>query len=235
MGLCLGIVVLSAACGSGFIDKLFSGPYDAGATDGASPDAGVDSGVGCALRHPPVRPDLVDDGTSIGPTVFAFESLRVGDSLTDGGAQTAEGIDLDNACTCPADDSCVPPDGGARRCDLSEGRDNALGPLFSQFFAVFGSRLAGDAFATERIRTGRFSILLSLLNWNGKSNDPRVTVALFLSNGVEPSVDGGLVAPRLDGTDRWTVAPGSLVGGEGLVGTDCGNGGGCFPDRKSVV
>ncbi len=217
------------ACGSGFIDKLFAGPYeDGGGADVTVADVAVPD-ARCALKHAPGRPTTPD--TASAPTVvFAMDSLQFDDQS----AGFPLGFDLDDACTCPEDDTCAPPDGGDRRCDRSEGRDNAFGPLFGQVLDQFGSR----DFATQRIRDGNYGAIISLSQWNQQPNDPLVTIGFFTSGGLDTPPDAGKSKPRFDGTDRWTIDPESLLGGDQLIGEDCHTSTRCVPlyaDLKGYV
>jgi hypothetical protein len=220
------LVVLGAltACGSGFIDKLFAGPYDSTpALDDAGTDAATDAR--CALRHPPPPPQTLEEN-ELPSIAFAMDALYF-----DGEAFGAPlGLDLDNACTCqgepPEDETCL-RDGGRKRCDALEGRDNEFAPLFLQFVDQFLSR----DFVTEGIQEGKYTGIISLSAWNGQPNDPRVTVAILSSRGTEPRADGGAQRPRFDGTDKWTIDPDSLSLGDALLGKDCAESGECLPQH----
>jgi hypothetical protein len=217
------------ACGSGFIDQLFSGPYDDGGADVATADVVPPPDARCALKHVPPRP-TTPDGTSAPTVVFAMDSLLFDEQS----AGVPLGFDLDDACTCPEDDTCAQPDAGERRCDRSEGRDNAFGPLFGQFLDQFGSR----DFATQRIRDGNYGAIISLTQWNQQPNDPMVTIGFFTSGGLDTPPDAGKSKPRFDGTDRWTIDPASLVAGDQLIGADCQTSTRCVPlyaDLKGYV
>ncbi|MDB4934610.1 MAG: hypothetical protein JWP87_1582 [Labilithrix sp.] len=217
------------ACGSGFIDKLFAGPYDDGGSADVAADVAPPADARCALKHVAQRP-TTPDGASMPTVVFAMDSLQFDEQS----AGMPLGFDLDDACTCPEDDTCVPPDGGDRRCDRSDGRDNAFGPLFGQLLDPFGSR----DFATQGIRDGNYGAIISLSQWNQLPNDPLVTIGFFTSGGLDTPPDAGKSKPRFDGTDRWTIDPESLVSGDQLIGEDCHTSTRCVPfyaDLKGYV
>ncbi len=217
------------ACGSGFIDKLFAGPYDDGGSADVTADVAPPTDARCSLKHAPERPTNPDTA-SIPTVVFAMDSV----SFDDATAGSPLGFDLDDACTCPEDDTCVPPAGGERRCDKSEGRDNAFGPLFGLVVNQFGS----PDFATQRIRDGSYGAILALSQWNQQANDPLVTVGFFTSGGLDSPPDAGKSKPLFDGTDRWTIDPESLISGDQLIGEDCHTSARCLPryaDLKGYV
>ena len=213
----LGITV---ACGTGDISDLTAGRPDAGGVEGGSVDSSV-----CVHAAPPDRP-TTPDGPNTPSLVFAFDAVRFDTDEQDGGLPKPLGLDLDMTCTC-ADpklepESCVPPDAGVKRlCDGPDGRDNAAGPLLSA--AAVAGKGSGPAAFQRKIEAGAFNVLMTLDGWNGLPDDPSVLVGLLLSNGMEGSQDdaGAAPRPRFDGTDVWTIAPSSVLGGMDLAGTDC--------------
>jgi hypothetical protein len=217
-----------AACSSAFIDKLFDGPVVA-ATEG-----GGDAPARCELRHIPEQPAAADTADTP-PLTFAFETLRVDDREgEDAGLGAAPGFDLDDACTCfPEKGSCEPPDGGKVLCDYDGGRDNAVGPLVDIAVSLLVSKYGKQGFVTRKIDEGDFTVLLSISEWNGQADDPRVSVALYMA-GTLRNVDGGRVLPSRDGGDRWTIDRNSLTNGDALVGQDCTRGAGCVPRYRDT-
>ena len=130
------------------------------------------------------------------------------------------GYDLDGVATCPGPDSCRTAPGVSPHCDGAHGRDNAGGELLATLGA-FGVFDANEV--TRGLQAGAFGVVFALRDYNGGANDARVTLALYISNGVDAPTDAGpRLPPKFDGTDRWTVDPGSLLGGVTSVGTDCG-------------
>ena len=218
-GLAAAIVM---ACGPGDLSDLTRGRPDGSAV--AVVDA-ADVAV-CTHASAPERPNT-PDGPSRPSIVFAFDGVRFDNGAEDSGLPRPEGLDLDRSCTC-ADpklepESCVPPDSGAPRpCDGVDGRDNAAGPLLAAASAS-GNAFGTAAFQTQ-VRSGAFNLITTVSSWNGLPDDPSVIVGLQLSGGLEGSqTDAGRGRPRFDGTDVWTVTPGSVLGGADLVGKDCRN------------
>lgn len=212
-----GIVV---ACGPGDLSDLTRGRADGGVV--AVADA-ADAAI-CIHASPPPRP-TGPDGPNLPSMTFAFDAVRFDDSTKDGGPPQPQGLDLDRSCTC-ADpklepESCIPPDSGkARPCDGPDGRDNAAGPLLAAAGAA-GQGIGPDAFLTQ-VRSGAFNVLTTVSGWNGLPDDPAVVIGIQLSGGIQGSEgDAGRPAPKFDGTDVWTVTPGSVVGGAELLGQDC--------------
>lgn len=215
---------------------------EAGGAD-AAPEASAEPDGGCVLATAPPKPN-VPDGPDVAPFVLAVDSLRLDDDPTvdAGGAPVPVGLDLDGVCTCPGPESCTPPSqvsstAQKARCDGDGGRDNAGGRLFATFAGLSPTFQATRL--RDSIRRGGATILLAVRRYNGTADDPSVTVSAFLSPGIEDlRADGGAAVPRFDGTDRWTVSPTSLIGGETLVGADCDTNPSCLPlyaDRDAYV
>jgi hypothetical protein len=215
-GAALGI---TAACGPGDLSDLTAGRRDGGVDAG-----GVDSSI-CNHASSPERP-TTPDAPNIPGITFAFQAVRFDTDEQDGGLPKPAGFDLDKTCTCAEPklegESCVPPDAGEKRaCDGVDGRDNAAGPLLSA--AVVAGKGIGPAAFQNKIDSGVFNVLVTVDGWNGLPDDPSVVVGYALSNGLEGSQNeaGAPGRPKFDGTDVWTVAPVSVLGGDGLIGTDC--------------
>jgi hypothetical protein len=218
-GLAAAIVM---ACGPGDLSDLTRGRADGGVP--ATADA-ADVAV-CNHASAPERPNT-PDGPSGPSLVFAFDGVRFDNGAEDSGLPRPQGLDLDRACTC-ADprlepESCVPLDSGAPRpCDGIDGRDNAAGPLLAAASAS-GNGFGPAAFQSQ-VRSGAFNVITTVSSWNGLPDDPSVIVGIQLSGGLEGSQsDAGRGRPKFDGTDVWTVTPGSVLGGADLVGQDCRN------------
>lgn len=214
-------LAVTAACGPGDLSDLTAGRRDAGVDTG-----GVDSSI-CNHASAPERP-TTPDGPNIPGLTFAFQAVRFDVDEQDGGLPKPLGFDLDKTCTCDAPklegESCVPREAGPgekRACDGEDGRDNAAGPLLSA--AVVAGKGVGPAAFQKKIDSGVFNVLVTVDGWNGLPDDPSVVVGYMLSNGLEGSQNegGAPSAPKFDGTDVWTVAPVSVLGGDSLVGTDC--------------
>lgn len=241
------LVGAAAAGACAVYDKSLLEPLpvatEAGGGGDAAPEASPELDAGCALATAPPKPSA-PDGPDVATLVLAVDSLRLDDDATvdAGGDPLPEGLDLDGVCTCPGPESCTPPaqlssTAQKARCDGDGGRDNAAGRLFATFAGLSPTFRATRL--RESIRRGGATILLVLSHYNGTRNDPSVTVSAFLSPGIEDlRADGGAAVPRFDGTDRWTVSPASLIGGETLLGVDCDTQPTCLPlyaDRDAYV
>jgi hypothetical protein len=211
----VGFAVAASTAALGLSSYQGCTVYDSsliGSPDGTSP-AGDDAGVPfCMHAYPPDRPiaDDADDTTSV-QLVAAFNSIDIG---VEGGAYAAIppfGFDLDHTCTCPGPPSCAPRKGAQRgqNCDDEAGRDNIDIQLFR---LLQGAAAAGTIQIDQGLTAGQYSVLLEISNYNGKANDPSVTVKYFVSNGLNRDADGGIPVPKFDGTDRWTIDPSSLQG-----------------------
>jgi hypothetical protein len=211
------VACIALACGPGDLSDLTAGRPDAGA---GAIEGGVAEAAACIHAGPPAPPTAAD-GPSLEPQVFALEGIRFFNEDNDASAlPLLVGVDLDHTCTCPEPESCIPPgDAAAPKCDLSDGRDNAAGPLLSLFSTL--ARGSGPERTVKQIRAGLFDLLVSVQGWNGQPDDPAVIVGVQLSSGTEGVMDDAGTAPRFDGTDVWTVNPGSVLGGADIVGKDC--------------
>ena len=135
-------------------------------------------------------------------TVSAFDfDPNVGNGL--------RGWDLDRSCTCPGPPSCK---AAKPQCDDEAGRDNVGGLQLKAFSQV------ADAFnpaeLNARLAQGLYGLLVRVRGWNGAANDTSVEAALYVSKGTETVGDSGVrVVPKFDGTDVFSVATSSLLGG----------------------
>lgn len=184
-------------------------------------------------------PPATGQGGDITAT-FAFGTLSMGN---DGGVDlcATPGVDLDGLSTCIGDAGeqvlpTCPPDNprchwgpscgtGSRNttCDEVGGIDNALGAVLRS--ALFDSIPNFDRRQVDPnvvLRTGVANVLIRLSGYNGQPNDPEVTVAFFVSSGLDetttPMLQEGVEAgpdylrERWDGKSRrtWFVDPSSL-------------------------
>lgn len=217
-------LLIAPACGSGFLDGLSGGTRDSGATPDVVVDAGVDARA-CTLRRVPGPPPPETETAAKITVTMAIDALRI-DSATSltGILPPTAGVDLDDACTCPEDETCVPPpDAGIKKCDGEGGADNALGAMFGTLGALQPEAFGPD-FATKAIREGSYGALMTIADWNGEANDAKVIVSFFLSQGAQETIDGGDLPDgglRMDGTDVWSVDPASIAGGDSKLGVDC--------------
>ncbi len=187
-----------------------------------SPDQGdtgsipaEDAGPACVGAVPPARPPLTDDGGtgSIGPVVAAFRTIDIGVSGALDAGIPPFGYNLDNTCTCPGLPSCSQRTDAApgQDCDDTAGRDN----LDIQLFRLLrGPATTGTSQIDQGLMMGQYGLLLVIRNYNGRENDPYVTVDFYVSNGLDRDPDGGIPTPRFDGSDLWTIDPGSVHGGK---------------------
>jgi hypothetical protein len=212
---------VAVACGPGDIGDLTAGRGDAGMTSEAAVDAAV-----CVHAAAPERP-TTPDGPNTPPVVLAFQGVRFDTGEEGTSPPKPRGLDLDTTCTCAEPklepESCIPPDASSapRPCDGVDGRDNAAGPLLAAAAATGGKGIGPAAFQ-DQVEKGAFDVIVSVIGWNGLPDDPSVVLGVQLSAGTEGiQVDGGRQRPRFDGTDVWTVTPGSVLGGGDLVGRDC--------------
>lgn len=221
LAVAIAALVVAPACGSGFLDGLSGGTRDAGGNTEASVDAGADARA-CTLRRVPDPPPPETESDVKTTVTLAIDALRIDSSTSlTGLIPPTVGLDLDNACTCPEPETCVPlPDAGIKKCDGDAGADNALGALFGTLGSLQPEAFGPD-FATNTIRKGSYGALMTITDWNGEANDAKVFVSFFLSQGTADSADGGKDAIRMDGTDVWTVDPASVVNGESKLGVDC--------------
>ena len=190
-------------------------------------DAGADGGAEAGPCNParwPSRPAKNDPSSTPNiEAVAALQSIDIGlgssgDAGTDGGLPPY-GFDLDGVCTCPGPPSCIQEQGAPETCDDSVGRDNANLEIFQQFGSV---ALNSASQLNQGLQSGQYGLVFRLTNYNNQPNDTQVTASLYVSNGVGVGADGGTVSPTHNGTDPWTIDPGSLANGAQLVGTDCG-------------
>lgn len=213
---------VAIACGPGFLDGISGGAAAGNEPDGAAPisDGGTDAPV-CISELAPPAPTTGDDTAANLALTFAFDTMRI-DSLGTAGDAGAipRGLDLDQTCTCPANDSCVRPAGLPTACDGTKGQDNALASLFNQLNAALP--IFPPTFVQKRIRAGNFTVLVDVRGWNGLPDDPSVFVTIRLSQQIDKTAtDGGRREPLFDGNDLWTIAPESVTGGDSALGKDC--------------
>ena len=175
---------------------------------------------GCEHAAWPNAPAASDPGPDNVDVVFAIRKIDFGEGdLTNG---PLVGFDLDNRCTCQGEgDSCKEPSWATGdHCDGPQGRDNAAAQLFA-VGSLFSSLLSSKTF-TDDAEAGQGSLLVRVMEYNGKPNDTQVSVALYPSPGLDkdPCIDP---IPKWDGNDRWPVASTSVkaIDGGGGAGA-CG-------------
>lgn len=198
-----GGVAVAAACT--VYDASLLVPGDAGASD-AGADVVVDP---CKATGWPARPDKDDPG---GADVEFYNALTTLDfnASPDAGATTI-GFNLDGVCTCPQAESCHPADAAPQHCDGKDGLDNSGAALIRQFSSANG--FFDQNYINQQIAAGIFGAVIRVRGYNGKANDTKVEVAVFVSNGTDGIQIGKPIAPKRDGSDKWTLDPTSLKGG----------------------
>ncbi len=209
-----GIVVALGASsypGCAVYSQSLIGASSAGDTGSATDD---DAGPACDSAVPPGPPTTnVDGGPDIAPIVAAFNSIDIGVSGPPDAGIPPFGYNLDNKCTCPGLPSCLQMSDAApnQDCDDNRGRDNLDIQLFRD---LPGPASTGTNQIDEGLTAGQFGLLLVIRNYNGGPDDPRVSVEFYISDGLNRDADGGMPAPKFDGTDRWTIDLGSVANGQ---------------------
>jgi hypothetical protein len=240
------VLIAGAWQGCHVYDQSLVGAPDAGAPDASDAGAPDASDAGApdtsCLALPPSMPSHDDPSTDPPYAGFlAMQTIDVGASpdgglvLPDSGAPLPPiGFDLDQECTCcnqPAGTACMTAgscSGSNIVCDDNQGRDHVALDIFRGLPNVTGAAIAG-------MQAGQFTILLQIGGYNGTLNDSNVTLAFYVSNGIEGTVDGGVGSATLrhDGTDLWTVDSRYLSQGQNGVtvadGTNCNGTNVCMP------
>jgi hypothetical protein len=195
--------------GCAIYDSSLLGPADASGSDVA--DAGPPDVDWCNHVHWPARPSA-DDDASVQDIEFynALESLDFG--VGDAGAKKSFGVDLDNFCTCPGLDSCIPFGDSGTQCDLDGGIDDSLGGLIKEFSG--SSNFFDQNYINDGITQGVFGAIFRVRKYNGQANDTKIELSIFISNGMTGAgTDAGPMVPQWTGNDVWTLDPTSLLGG----------------------
>ncbi len=207
-----------------------SGTPDASMPDASMPDASddgasdvttdpieeapaVDADPRCPVRWP-APPDHDDDPGGGAGTEFelAAESLQL-DVTPD------FGLDLDGKCTCPDAPSCSPRMGRLDlQCDEPGGRD-VMANKFLQSWVALGETALSQAALGNDLADGRAGALFRIHNYNGLANDKFIIVEFFGQTWIPP-VGGVDQATRRDGSDRWSLYTGSIVGARTSVQED---------------
>ncbi len=213
-------------------------PQEAGAGDASSPstDAAADGGVDpCAHVRIPGPPSTEDGAANI-DVVLAASFIRVLPSGVISLPHPAPptGLDLDNTCTCPSQETCKPR-AAITQCDGEGGTDDSTGELFTGFAALSAS--FNDDQLNANLRGGASTVLFRIKSYNGGQNDKQITFIVYTSRGLsrpdpgDAGTDGAAAPPQYDGTDVWTVDPSSLLGGTNVdAGPSCeGNDNACVP------
>jgi hypothetical protein len=199
--------------------------------EGGVVDAGGGDGDTCKHVEPPPRPTFEDGTPDAGLDVVVavtYARLVLNGTATVNHPQAPVGVDLDGVCTCPGPPSCVTPV-AQNGCDLDGGIDDNAGKLFASFAAVSPAHFSDDGLNVG-VRSGDYTSIYRLKDYNGGKNDMQVTVMAYRSNGLDGHQDGGSDTPKYDGTDVWTIDPDSLLGGDTVDGgATCEGNSDCVP------
>jgi len=210
MGVALGVTAIAVA-GVSYGGCVV---YDSSLLQSTGSASTTDVAGKCLEGRWPLPPDGGDtNGNST--IIAAFNSIDIG-YRPDGGVPPF-GYNLDRTCTCPGPSSCNQIPDAAVPCDDDAGRDNAAIPLFDYLGAASS---AGTSQIDQGLQMGQYGLLLVISGYNNLADDPKVRVDFYVSNGLERDADGGIPTPRFDGTDRWTVDPNSLNGGQPVYTDD---------------
>jgi hypothetical protein len=165
----------------------------------APEDAGVDAfrpDAYSPFEHPPARPMVPDESGP--PRSFALRTPGL--SHPDDWASVA--FDLDHEITEGTSLVCMPPDDAPSVPDGARGEDNAFALRLMPVLALVSPEMEEEA----RRGTETAPLVLQLDGWNGRADDPRVTV--WLAHAMP-----GETEPRWDGTDRWSLEDSDFVEG----------------------
>lgn len=162
----------------------------------------------CVHVVPVSAPDGSFDSNDIGPQFFA---VRVFGSTNDAGVL---GYDLDNHCT--GDDASTtnaPSCTSSTPLEQADG-DGGIDDAFQKSLQTNPNGSFVDDVLSANARTGRYTLLVQLTQWNGQDDDNSVNVALIASSGLQcvqqsDCVDAGDDAgptflPQWNGLDVWT-------------------------------
>lgn len=214
------VVVETARSGGG--GTTGTGGTGVGGAGGTSIGGAGGAGL-CNLVGPPPPPTAPDPGPNDVDVVTAIRSLSY-DEAHESEAGPNLGYDLDGTCTCLGEESsCAPFVTPAADCDGPRGRDNAMSRVFqaaSGLDSTFSS-----AHHSDQTESGRWSLLVRVMGYNGQANDDAVVVALYPSSGRDEEPCLVDFQPLWDGSDAWPVDAAGVSGsGSGGAG-GCGSGG----------
>ena len=203
---------------------------DASSGDGAADVVPMEAASGadacafmCSGPTLPARPSGAATADT-GSFVVALSALRLG-FMPDGGAPASLDLDCTVSDGGAGTGACTPHQGGTTPADDPGGGDNGLYQVFSTAKGVdFMSMLAPQQF----IDNGLTTVLLKVVEYNGQTDDPQVSVLAFYSGGHFPDDaydEAGTFdaaspyAPPAWGSPppRWTVDPASAIVASGSV------------------
>jgi hypothetical protein len=192
---------LAAIDGCTIINGLTLDGPDAAIDAKPAAEGGADADP-CMHARPPVRPLGAD--TPDNQTITVVVNKFVLDARESGGTI---GFDLDGTCSCLLDapETCRRPTAsGTAHCDTPGGRDNAAGTLFGTF-----KTLPGDsdfqARVNDSIAAGKNTLLLRVTGYNGKADDPEVTLSVFASLGLFVGTTNNHATPQFIESEKWSL------------------------------
>lgn len=239
----VGGALVTAAAACQLVVPLAAAPTEAtdAAPDGPEGPARIASLVSCTDPNDVPAPT---EGQGGAMTIdLAFSTISTSPDAGPGLCPTP-GVNLDGLTTCLGEDGgqvspTCPPDKphcrwgpacskqtrpGDVSCDDVGGVDNAFSAVLRRSpFAVIPKFDARQVDPNVVLRTGVANVLIRLSGYNGTPNDPDVTVAFFVSSGVDETTtpmlpkefDGGpeYLRVRWDGESRrtWFIDPTSLA------------------------
>ncbi len=171
------------------------------ASSSAGGSGGGGEGGGCVLATVPSKPAGEDTGGDVA-FVTALRSIQLDEKSLD----VTVGLDLDGVCSCLAggEQSCTPFVESV--CDGPGGIDNAVGLIFATVYE-FSSGLFSSAQIGKAASDGKWSSLFRVTGYSGETDDPKVDVKVYLTQGV----NAGMPVPLWDGNDAWPVDDTSLA------------------------
>jgi hypothetical protein len=177
-------------------------PHDASATSmgDARSDAApaADGGDGCDHALPPPRPAVTDTADDLTVIAVARQIL-----LSTPSGTVAVGYDLDDTCSVDrATETCL---GAKPHSDPPRGIDNNAGDLFN----LVNGRTDLEKRVNDGIVVGKNSLLVRLGGYNGKADDPRVTVSIYASPGLLDGT-GQPQPPQFVDTEAWSLDDGQF-------------------------
>jgi len=193
-------------------DARVDAPHDAGSD--TAPEGGRERDAkGPCLGAEPPPPPSASSPTGLSATFHVAIERIWYDPATD--PSVALGYNLDKTCTCEGTPkgapSCV--NDASPNCDGDGGRDLAGNELLLMVdsFTKQGFAAAYNA----RIAAGEGTVVLEVGAYDLGMDDQSVALSSYGSGGLlsgDGGPEAGLLSPRWDGTDRWSVDPRSFSG-----------------------
>ena len=176
----------------------------AAAEGGPGPGDRDASGSTCSRSPWPEKPSA-SDGPDLGEQILGVRELAV---LPASSASVAR--NLDGLCTCPERAACrgtsLEP-----ACDaVGSGADNASASLYADLVQA-GVRLDDEGLRAGNA-LGKYSVLVRILRYDGKRDDPDVSVAILNGFGLDSGSPDARAA--YDGSDVWAIDEESQPGGQ---------------------